>query len=274
MTGDWIAVADPGDQPLPAMDPTPADAPDAAKKGTTSYILWTILLWIDLGLLALNFLAVLVAGAILVFSPSSSAADSVRQALEGETNLYLEVLIAFIGFGLIPLLWVLGTRRVPIEGTKRFLHLHDPGKGILRGVLLTLPILLAVALLIIVYTVATEGVEGLTQSDPDANPAVQKILENLTWPLVVLIALGAGIGEEIFFRGLLQRYLGVWGQGVLFGLAHSAGGYVPQIAVAFGIGILFGYLVKRGWSLWTMITAHVLYDFTLLSMALLFPEAA
>ncbi|MFA5943413.1 MAG: CPBP family glutamic-type intramembrane protease [Candidatus Thermoplasmatota archaeon] len=266
-TGAWLPA------PVPPPASSSADAPDAARKGV-GYLLWSILLGFDLALLGISILAAIAFGIVLVFAPDSSSADWVRSQLEGGTSadLVVNTLAAFVSFGVIPLLWVLGTRRVPLEGAKRFLHLHEPAKGILRGVLLTIPLLVGVVILSVGYTVATEGVDGLTNPEEDVNPALQDILDNLTWPLAALVALCAGIGEEIFFRGLMQRWVGPWGQAVLFGLAHATGGYIPQIVFALGLGILFGHLVKRGWSLWTMITAHVLYDFTLLATALLFPE--
>jgi membrane protease YdiL (CAAX protease family) len=143
---------------------------------------------------------------------------------------------------------------------------------VLRGIGLGVLLLVSVAILITLYTLATEGVDGLTNGDEETNPAVQDILDNLSWPIAVLVAVCAGVGEELFFRGFLQRYLGPWWQGVLFGLAHATGGYLPQVVFALGMGLVFGQLVKRGWSLWALITAHFLYDFTLLALALVAPE--
>jgi membrane protease YdiL (CAAX protease family) len=266
-TGTWLPPRSP--------DLSPAGiAPDAARKGTVRYTLLTILLWIDLVVLSLFTLFSIVLGAILLFAPDSAAADDVREMLASgdESGLITNTLLSFLLFGVIPFVWVLGTRQQPWEGTKRFLRLHDPAQGILRGVMLGVLILVALAVVMSAYTLATKGVDGFKEVEEEPNPAVDALLQNLTWPIVVLVALGAGIGEEIFFRGFLQRYLGVWGQGILFGLAHATGGYVPQILFAFALGILFGYLLKRGVSLWTLITAHALYDFTLLALALVAPE--
>jgi membrane protease YdiL (CAAX protease family) len=264
-TGQWLPVAQAS---APAALP-----PEATRKGTARYVLLTILLWFDLVLLALFVLIAMVTGAILLFAPDSAAADEVRKLLEGgsKEGLVLNTLLTFVMFGVIPFLWVLGTRQQAKEGTKRFLHLHEPAKGMLRGIGLAVVLLLSVAVLISVYTIGNEGVDGLTHPSDEPNPAVQDILDNLSWPIAVLVALCAGVGEEVFFRGFLQRYLGVWGQGILFGLAHATGGYVPQVLFALGMGVLFGFLVKRGWSLWTLITAHFLYDFTLLALALVAP---
>jgi membrane protease YdiL (CAAX protease family) len=268
-TGEWLA-ARPA-QPVAAPTPT-GPPPESFRKGAGP-IAWTVVLALDLGFLAFNAIYAIYAGLVLIASPESAAAQRFREAvmLDSPEALLFETLASFALFGLIPLLWVLLTRQEPREGTKRFLRLHEPGKGIARGVLLAIPLILAVGVLSAAYTYATEGPQGF--DDPDENPAVQGILDNLSWPLAALVALCAGIGEEIFFRGLLQRWLGVWGQAILFGLAHSAGGYPPQILFACGLGVLFGVLVRRGWSLWTTITAHVLYDFTLLALGLAYKSS-
>jgi membrane protease YdiL (CAAX protease family) len=276
-TGAWLPVGPAAHAEVPAAGP----APDAPKKGA-GYVLWTILLWLDLAALAFATVAAVVAGATLLFAPESAAAEGLREQLEGGTagDIALNSVLGLVAFGLIPLLWVLGTRREAVEGTRRFLHLHLHRRGtgpqarastVLLGVALAIGLVVAVMVLISAYTLATEGPGALTE-EQDPNPAVQGILENLSWPLAVLIAVCAGVGEEIFFRGFLQRYVGVWGQAALFGVAHATGGYLPQIVFAFGLGLLFGFLLKRGWSLWTFIVAHVLYDFILLALALLYPE--
>jgi membrane protease YdiL (CAAX protease family) len=259
-TGDWIAVEEPKQV---------AEPPESTRPGTWTVVLH-VLFALDLIALGANLLLALAAGAILIFAPDSSNAQMVRDALEigSSRALFWNVVFMFLMVGGIPFLWVLGTRRVPWEGTKRFLRLHSPGPAILRGVLLTIPLLIAVAILSSVYIIATEGVEALTESAEGDNPAVDALLAHLTWPLAILIALGAGVGEEILFRGILTRYTGIWGSAALFGLAHATGGYLPQIVFAFGLGVLFAWLLKRGWSLWTLITAHTLYDLVLLGLAL------
>lgn len=273
-TGAWLpAGSAPASAPAPAGAPAAEPAPEAAKKSPGATF-WTVLLAIDLGFLALNFLAQLVVGAIFLFAPDSSTAESLRDqfGVASPGALAVQQALTFVLMGVVPFLWVLGTRRVTWEGTKRYLRLHEPARGILRGIALTPLLLVAVMLLITVYTVATQGADALslTESEEGQNPAVDAILEQLTWPVALLIALTAGVGEEILFRGVLQRWVGLWGQAVLFGLAHAAGGFLPQILFAAGLGVFFGYLVRRGWSLWTLMTAHFLYDLTLLGIALVY----
>jgi len=104
------------------------------------------------------------------------------------------------------------------------------------------------------------------------------------WQLAA-VALAAGVGEELFFRGLVQagiaRFFAAWP-----GLVSAAGGsfgYGMAIAVAsalFGIchwltttyavmamlvGVYFGLLLMMTGSLWTPLIAHAAYDFLALA---------
>jgi len=267
-TGAWIPV----DTAAGAAAQPPA--PPEARKRTAGATFWNVILGIDLALLALNVIGAVAVGLVLVFAPHSASAEYLRShtTIESPGALVAEQALNFTLFGVIPLLWLLGTRVKPVEGTKRFLQLRARGKDFARGVGLVPLLLLAVVVLSAIYIVLTKGpgalADAATNKTSGDNPVTDQIVKNLTWPVAAFVAATAGIGEEIFFRGLLQKRLGVWGQAALFGLAHGAGGYPPQILFAFGLGVLFGTLVKRGWSLWTTIVAHALYDFTLLAIGL------
>ena len=58
------------------------------------------------------------------------------------------------------------------------------------------------------------------------------------------LALLSGVGEEIFFRGALQPYLGLWGTSILFGLVHLVpGGKVISWSLAAGlVGVILGFI--------------------------------
>lgn len=264
-TGDWVPVIEPG-AGLTSLEKV---EPDAPKKSVAATV-WTVVLGIDLALLALNLLVAIAIGLVLVFAPDSSTADDVRQSFEGGTarGLVLETLLVFTMMGIVPFLWVVNTRQQAWEGTKRYLGLHSPGKGFLQGLALTPALLVAVAVLSSLYILITEGPQGFDLVAEDDNPAVQSIVDNLTLPIAFLIAFCAGVGEEILFRGVLIKRIGVWGQALTFGLMHALGGYVPQILFATALGVGFGYLRKRGWSLVALITAHAMYDLVLLLLTL------
>jgi membrane protease YdiL (CAAX protease family) len=84
---------------------------------------------------------------------------------------------------------------------------------------------------------------------------------------LALIALLAGFGEELLFRGLIQpvavHWLGLWCglliASILFGLAHPiTAGYV---LMATGVGLYLGWFAYMFDNLLEVILAHALYDF-------------
>lgn len=86
------------------------------------------------------------------------------------------------------------------------------------------------------------------------------------WQLA-LIALLAGFGEELFFRGLVQlgfsSIIGVWLAvlltSLIFGLAHAA---TPTYCLlAFIISLYLGFLLVYTDNLIVPIAVHALYDF-------------
>lgn len=264
-TGEWLKP------PPPAAD-SAAD-PIATRSDLLAKFL-RVLLWIDVLAIAALLLSNIYGGAILFFTPESAQAQQLREQMEGGSaaDTYVNVGLSFLLFGIIPFAWLLGTRRPSWRGTREYLHLRAERRDWLRGIALAPALVVLVAILSAVYLVATQGIDGLQQGEDDA--PVNALFGHLTWPLVGFITLASGIGEEIYFRGILRRWIGIWPQAIAFGLAHAAGAYPPQILFAMAIGVLFGYLLRRGWSLVTMMVAHAGYNLTLLSLAMLFPELA
>jgi membrane protease YdiL (CAAX protease family) len=104
------------------------------------------------------------------------------------------------------------------------------------------------------------------------------------WQLAA-VALAAGIGEELFFRGLIQaglaRFFAAWpgigsaaggwmGYGmalavasVLFGICHWL--TTTYAVLAMLVGVYFGLLLMMTGSLWTPLIAHAAYDFLALA---------
>jgi uncharacterized protein len=83
---------------------------------------------------------------------------------------------------------------------------------------------------------------------------------------LVFISLFAGIGEELFFRGVLQRifiritqnpWMGIVLTAAIFsGIHFQFYGFFPR----FILGILLGAIYWYSGSIWTAILAHFLYD--------------
>ena len=88
---------------------------------------------------------------------------------------------------------------------------------------------------------------------------------------LALIAALAGLGEEMLFRGVLQRaiigetptefqtWLGIVAAGVVFGMAHRI--TWTYAALATIIGIYLGWLLEATGNLLAPIAAHGVYDF-------------
>ncbi|MEE8388993.1 MAG: CPBP family intramembrane glutamic endopeptidase [Acidiferrobacterales bacterium] len=99
--------------------------------------------------------------------------------------------------------------------------------------------------------------------------AMSRILEKLRTPFgpsilalsatdIVLLSLAAGIGEELFFRGLLQSFVGVWGAAIIFGLLHAL--TPAYFVMATAIGVWFGLLYEYSGNLLVPILSHATYD--------------
>lgn len=83
---------------------------------------------------------------------------------------------------------------------------------------------------------------------------------------LIFISLFAGIGEELFFRGILQRlfirmtenpWMGIVLTAAIFsGIHFQFYGFFPR----FLLGILLGAIYWYSGSLWTAMLAHFLYD--------------
>lgn len=89
---------------------------------------------------------------------------------------------------------------------------------------------------------------------------------------ILLIALGAGVSEEILFRGVLQGYaterapvaLAVIGPNIIFGLLHARSALYAWIAGA--VGCWLGAIYWLSGNLLAPIIAHTLYDIVALEV--------
>jgi membrane protease YdiL (CAAX protease family) len=96
---------------------------------------------------------------------------------------------------------------------------------------------------------------------------VLPMLAPASWPQLILMAVAAGVGEEILFRGFLQQAFadrfgipaGVIIASVLFGLAHPMS--KTYILLAGVMGAWFGVLFVETDGLLAPIVTHALYDF-------------
>jgi membrane protease YdiL (CAAX protease family) len=77
----------------------------------------------------------------------------------------------------------------------------------------------------------------------------------------IVIGAAAGVGEEWFFRGILQPLVGIVIASVLFGLAHIGSARMLPFGVwATGMGVIMGSLAIATGGLTAPIVAHGVYD--------------
>lgn len=95
---------------------------------------------------------------------------------------------------------------------------------------------------------------------------------------IIFIAVFAAVGEELVFRGVLQRifikgfrspWAGIIFTAFLFSFFHMQFfGFIPR----FFLGILLGALFWYSGSLWTAILAHFVYDAFFITLAWYYPK--
>ncbi len=122
-----------------------------------------------------------------------------------------------------------------------------------------------IAFLLLIQTVASLLWQAI---NPDQFTLIEEINTQLQgnmdtiWEWSVL-ALAAGIGEEILFRGAIQPILGKWFTSILFAVAHVQYGLLtPATAALFIISMSLGIIRERH-NTTVAIYVHVGYDLAL-----------
>lgn len=87
-------------------------------------------------------------------------------------------------------------------------------------------------------------------------------LEGAPWLIFFVsmgVALSAGIGEELMFRGVLQPVFGILPTTLLFALIHSHYGFSILMVQVFILGLVFAWIRKR-YNTTAAIITHATYD--------------
>lgn len=109
------------------------------------------------------------------------------------------------------------------------------------------------------------------------NPQGSQVVNDLTNVLLqdidtvgewFLLALGAGLSEELLFRGALQPVFGLGPTALLFTISHIQYGFTPINLFVLLLGIFFG-LIRQRTNTTVAILIHFAYDFILGLLALL-----
>ena len=87
------------------------------------------------------------------------------------------------------------------------------------------------------------------------------LFARLSVPSIIALGVAAGVGEEWFFRGVLQPLFGLAVSSILFGLAHIGGKQMLSFGVwATAMGLALGALASMTGGLIAPMVAHGLYD--------------
>ncbi len=224
--------------------PTDLQPEDRKRSG---FLWWDVLLGLDLLLIALVFVDNMLAGPA---DPNVRYVPSDELAMLG----WLNVIIGLVAFAVIPIVWLLGTRHRPLLGTWRWLGNENGERSSIFwvgiGCLGAVALYLAATLLGMILDAA--GVAG-------GDPLFEALVRSGGWPLIIGLSFGAAVGEEVLFRGVLQRPLRWWGQAVVFGLVHINQGYAAVLFIV-AVALLFGWMRHKGVPLWSLMILHFWYD--------------
>jgi membrane protease YdiL (CAAX protease family) len=192
--------------------------------------------------------------------------------------------VQFIGLFLIP---TFVCARLFSTGTKKYLGFKRPSNGFY--------FLIAVLAMIVAIPLVNwlgelnknvqfpDGIEDwMKSSEADAAKTVKALLSKHTIKDLILniifIAGLAAVGEELLFRGMVQRLLikmfrnpwpGIIITALLFSAMHMQFyGFLPR----FALGILLGAIYWYSGSLWTAILAHFVYDALVIVLVYFNPE--
>lgn len=169
-----------------------------------------------------------------------------RLRLLGLAGLLAPAVMVLAGF-LLSWLW---TRQFP-----NLLHLPG-GRTALLGLLVAA---LSMGLTTLLYRSSKTFEEALRQSGTRVG---EEALRMAGYPVMLVVVIMAGLGEEVLFRGGLQPIIGILPAALLFGFSH--GGWRREmwayVVAASLSGTLFGIAYHLTGELWVSIIAHALHN--------------
>lgn len=87
--------------------------------------------------------------------------------------------------------------------------------------------------------------------------------------IVLLMAVTIGpLGEELLFRGYLQKRIGIIPQAVLFSALHYGYGSISQLTATFLVALAFGLRYRQTQNIYSLAIAHALYNLFSISAVL------
>jgi hypothetical protein len=192
----------------------------------------------------------------------------------------------FLGLFLIPsLLFAYFSDPKPYQ----YIGLKNPSHELywilgIAAMVLAIPLVEYLGMLNRTFVFGPETQRWIQSKEEEAMKLIQFMLSRHTPGELVLnlifIATFAAVGEELFFRGVLQRlfikafkspWIGILVTAMIFSAFHfQFFGFLPR----FVLGVLLGLIYWFSGSLWTSIAAHFAYDALLVTLAYFKPELA
>lgn len=194
------------------------------------------------------------------------------------------LLIQFLGLFVIPS-WLFGYFSDPKPA--QYLGLKQPHHSLywilgIAALLVSIPFVEYTGILNQKMIIGGEAQKWMKNMEEEAAKQIQFMLNKHTPKELLLnlifISVFAGIGEELFFRGVLQRLFikltkSPWA-GIILTAALFSGfhlqfyGFLPRLF----LGVLLGALYWYSGSLWTAIIAHFIYDGLIIVIAYVKPD--
>ena len=100
---------------------------------------------------------------------------------------------------------------------------------------------------------------GYSQDNVLAERLSDLIGKNILY--IFIIALFAGLSEEIFFRGFLQRNIGIIPASIIFGIVHIGYLTIAQVIGPLILGLIWGLLLNKTDNLAAPISSHFIINF-------------
>ncbi|NOS99522.1 MAG: CPBP family intramembrane metalloprotease [Phycisphaerales bacterium] len=171
-------------------------------------------------------------------------------------------------FGLIPMAFLIW-RRVDLTAT--FQLRRPAGAALLGG------ILIGASAWVLAHSVLVWQSQWFGGVPADAEDAAKRAIASMPlWFVGLVLALVPALSEELFFRGFLLSGLrssmrptpAILIAAIAFGLFHFL---AIRMVTTVALGLLFGWIAWRTWSIWPGVAAHICHN-AILAILLVRPE--
>jgi membrane protease YdiL (CAAX protease family) len=181
---------------------------------------------------------------------------SVESAVGGFSRaaLLLSLVINFVLFTVPVALWAIGAEGLRGRAVLGWMGLRR--EGLRRSAWEGAKALGIAYLFLAALTLALQAADHADLQ----NQRAEAIAGALDIPSAIVVAMLTGVGEEVFFRGLLLRKVGLVPQALLFGLAHLNYLQPVELVAVTLLGYLFGRVVQRTGNLGGAIMGHAVFN--------------